>query len=121
MPRRIIGTDAFQETPIVEVSQSITKHNYLDLDVEDIPRIVREALFLASSGRPGWVLIDIPKDIQQQLVAPNGDKPIKLPGYVSRLPKPPSIAQLEQVMRLIFESKKPVLYVGGGCFNLSEL
>ncbi|XP_019055174.1 PREDICTED: acetolactate synthase, chloroplastic-like [Nelumbo nucifera] len=68
VPRRMIGTVTFQETPIVEVTRSITKHNYLVLDVEDIPRIVREALLLATSGRPGPVLIDIPKDIQQQLV-----------------------------------------------------
>ncbi|XAR50331.1 Acetolactate synthase [Bertholletia excelsa] len=120
VPRRMIGTDAFQETPIVEVTRSITKHNYLVLDVEDIPRIVREAFFLASSGRPGPVLIDIPKDIQQQLVVPNWDQPMTLRGYSSRLPKPPQEGSLEQIIRLIAESKKPVLYVGGGCLNSSE-
>ncbi|KAK3043239.1 hypothetical protein RJ639_002482 [Escallonia herrerae] len=120
VPRRMIGTDAFQETPIVEVTRSITKHNYLVLDVEDIPRIVREAFFLASSGRPGPVLIDVPKDIQQQLVVPNWDRPMRLPGYMSRLPKLPSEALLEQVVRLISESKRPVLYAGGGCLNSSE-
>ncbi|XP_059639163.1 acetolactate synthase 3, chloroplastic-like [Cornus florida] len=120
VPRRMIGTDAFQETPIVEVTRSITKYNYLVLDVEDIPKIVREAFFLASSGRPGPVLIDIPKDIQQQLVVPNWDQPIKLPGYMSRLPKPPNVDQLKQIVRLISESKRPVLYVGGGCVNSSE-
>ncbi|KAK3040657.1 hypothetical protein RJ639_026978 [Escallonia herrerae] len=120
VPRRMIGTDAFQETPIVEVTRSITKHNYLVLDVEDIPRIVREAFFLATSGRPGPVLIDVPKDIQQQLVVPNWDQPMRLPGYMSRLPKPPSEALLEQVVRLISESKRPVLYAGGGCLNSSE-
>ena len=65
VPRRMIGTDAFQETPTVEITRQITKHNYLVMNVEDIPRIVREAFFLASSGRPGPVLIDIPKDVQQ--------------------------------------------------------
>lgn len=120
VPRRMIGTDAFQETPIVEVTRSITKHNYLVLNVEDIPRIVHEAFFLASSGRPGPVLVDIPKDIQQQLVVPNWDQPMKLPGYISRLPKPPATAHLEQIIRLISESKRPVLYVGGGCNNSSE-
>ena len=60
VPRRMIGTDAFQETPIVEISRPITKHNYLVMRVEDIPRIIREAFFLASSGRPGPVLVDIP-------------------------------------------------------------
>ncbi|XP_052176200.1 acetolactate synthase 1, chloroplastic [Diospyros lotus] len=120
VPRRMIGTDAFQETPIVEVTRSITKHNYLVLNVEDIPRIVREAFFLASSGRPGPVLIDIPKDIQQQLVVPRWDQPMSLPGYSSRLPKPPSDVQLEQMVRFISESKRPVLYVGGGCLNSAE-
>ncbi|CAK7336725.1 unnamed protein product [Dovyalis caffra] len=120
VPRRMIGTDAFQETPIVEVTRSITKHNYLVLDVDDIPRIVREAFFLATSGRPGPVLIDVPKDIQQQLAVPNWDVPMKLPGYMSRLPKNPNELHLEQIVRLISESKKPVLYVGGGCLNSSE-
>ncbi|KAF3436894.1 hypothetical protein FNV43_RR19647 [Rhamnella rubrinervis] len=120
VPRRMIGTDAFQETPIVEVTRSITKHNYLVLNVEDIPRIVSEAFFLASSGRPGPVLIDIPKDIQQQLVVPNWDQPIKLSGYMARLPKLPNESHLEQIVRLISESKRPVLYVGGGCMKSSE-
>ncbi|KAK6127751.1 hypothetical protein DH2020_038460 [Rehmannia glutinosa] len=120
VPRRMIGTDAFQETPIVEVTRSITKHNYLVLDVEDIPRVVKEAFFIARSGRPGPVLIDVPKDIQQQMVVPNWDQPMRLGGYLSRLPKPPSEMLLEQLVRLISESKKPVLYVGGGCLNSSN-
>ncbi|KAK9104141.1 hypothetical protein Scep_020985 [Stephania cephalantha] len=120
VPRRMIGTDAFQETPIVEVTRSITKHNYLVLDVDDIPRIVREAFFLASTGRPGPVLIDIPKDIQQKLVVPVWNKPIRLPGYLSRMPQLPEECHLEQIVRLVSESKKPVLYVGGGCLNSSE-
>ncbi|KAK7246527.1 hypothetical protein RIF29_41396 [Crotalaria pallida] len=120
VPRRMIGTDAFQETPIVEVTRSITKHNYLVLDVDDIPRIVSEAFFLATSGRPGPVLIDVPKDIQQQLAVPNWDQPIRLAGYMSRLPKSPNEAHLEQIVRLISESKKPVLYVGGGSLDSSE-
>ncbi|KAK8510380.1 hypothetical protein V6N13_100406 [Hibiscus sabdariffa] len=120
VPRRMIGTDAFQETPIVEVTRSITKHNYLVLDVDDIPRIVSEAFFLASSGRPGPVLIDVPKDIQQQLAVPKWNQPLRLPGYMSRLPKAPSESHLEQIVRLVSESRKPVLYVGGGCLNSSE-
>lgn len=120
VPRRMIGTDAFQETPIVEVTRSITKHNYLVLDIDDIPRIVKEAFFLATSGRPGPVLIDVPKDIQQQLAVPEWNVPMKLPGYLSRLPTYPNVSNLEQIVRLIFESKKPVLYVGGGCLNSSE-
>ncbi|XP_022734870.1 acetolactate synthase 3, chloroplastic-like [Durio zibethinus] len=120
VPRRMIGTDAFQETPIVEVTRSITKHNYLVLDVDEIPRIVSEAFFLATSGRPGPVLIDVPKDIQQQLAVPKWNQPIRLPGYMSRFPKAPEEAHLEQIVRFVSESKKPVLYVGGGCLNSSE-
>ncbi|KAI3463615.1 hypothetical protein Pfo_020278 [Paulownia fortunei] len=120
VPRRMIGTDAFQETPIVEVTRSITKHNYLVLDVEDIPRMVKEAFFIARSGRPGPVLIDVPKDIQQQMVVPNWNQPMRLGGYLSRLPRPPNEMLLEQIVRLISKSKRPVLYVGGGCLNSSE-
>jgi acetolactate synthase-1/2/3 large subunit len=120
VPRRMIGTDAFQETPIVEVTRSITKHNYLVMDVEDIPRIIEEAFFLATSGRPGPVLVDVPKDIQQQLAIPNWEQAMRLPGYMSRMPKPPEDSHLEQIVRLISESKKPVLYVGGGCLNSSD-
>ncbi|KAF3795462.1 Acetolactate synthase 2 [Nymphaea thermarum] len=120
VPRRMIGTDAFQETPIVEVTRSITKHNYLILDVDDIPRVVREAFFLASSGRPGPVLIDIPKDVQQQLAVPNWFQEMKLHGYIHRLPKLPVDSQLELIVDLIARSKKPVLYIGGGCVNSSS-
>ncbi|CAN4097574.1 unnamed protein product [Withania somnifera] len=120
VPRKMIGTDAFQEIPIVEVTRSITKHNYVVMDVDDIPRIVREAFFLVKSGRPGPVLIDIPKDVQQQMVIPNWDQPMKLPGYMSRLPQPPKMMILDQIVRLISESKKPVLYVGGGCMQSSK-
>lgn len=120
VPRRMIGTDAFQETPIVEVTRSITKHNYLVLDVDDIPRVIKEAFFLASSGRPGPVLVDIPKDIQQQLAVPLWDPPLRLPGYLSRLPKPPARQLLDQIIRLVSESRKPVLYVGGGCSNSGD-
>nr|AGG79411.1 acetolactate synthase [Sagittaria trifolia]BAF57909.1 acetolactate synthase [Sagittaria trifolia] len=120
VPRRMIGTDAFQETPIVEVTRSITKHNYLVLSVDDIPRIVHEAFYLATSGRPGPVLIDIPKDIQQQLAIPEWRTTMKLHGYMSRLPKPPQQSQLEQIVRLLLESRKPVLYTGGGSLNASD-
>eukprot|EP00252_Welwitschia_mirabilis_P018757 TRINITY_DN4187_c0_g2_i1.p1 TRINITY_DN4187_c0_g2~~TRINITY_DN4187_c0_g2_i1.p1 ORF type:complete len:672 (+),score=115.20 TRINITY_DN4187_c0_g2_i1:232-2247(+) len=120
VPRRMIGTDAFQETPIVEVTRSITKHNYLIMDVDEIPRVMKEAFFLASSGRPGPVLVDIPKDIQQQMNIPNWKTPMKLQGYLQRVPKPPQSADVEQILRLIQNSKKPVLYVGGGCLNASQ-
>ncbi|CAN6464699.1 unnamed protein product [Victoria cruziana] len=120
VPRRMMGTDAFQETPIVEVTRSITKHNYLILNIDDIPRVVREAFFLASSGRPGPVLIDVPKDVQQQLAVPNWFQGMKLHAYIHRLPKPPFDSQLELTVDLIARSKKPILYIGGGCVNSSS-
>ncbi|XP_038695864.1 acetolactate synthase, chloroplastic-like [Tripterygium wilfordii] len=120
VPRPMIGTDAFQATPIVEVTRSITKHSYIVMDVEDIPRIVKEAFSIASSGRPGPVLIDVPKDVQEELIVPNWNHSLRLSGYFSKLSKRPKIEQLEIIVRLIMESKKPVLYVGGGCVNASE-
>ncbi|KAK9927882.1 hypothetical protein M0R45_025045 [Rubus argutus] len=101
VPRRMIGTDAFQEHRLLRI-------------------VEEEAFFLATSGRPGPVLIDIPKDVQQQLVVPDWNQAIRLTGYMSRLPKTPSEVHLEQIVRLVSESKKPVLYVGGGCLNSSE-
>src|SRR6267378_4144741 len=62
----VIGTDAFQETPIVEVCRAITKHHYLVTRIEDLPRVVKEAFYIASTGRPGPVIIDVPKDIQNK-------------------------------------------------------
>ena len=83
VPRHVIGTDAFQETPMVEVCRAITKHHYLVQDAKDIARIVREAFHLASTGRPGPVLIDVPKDVQNTIVAnPDydvADGPARLP------------------------------------------
>ncbi|KAB2626147.1 acetolactate synthase 1 [Pyrus ussuriensis x Pyrus communis] len=102
--------DSIPMTPIVKVTRSITKHNYLVIDVKDIPGVVREAIFLATSGQPSPVLINVPKDVQQQL----------LPGYMARLPKSPNEGHLEQIVTLVSESKKSVLYVGGGCLNSSE-
>jgi acetolactate synthase-1/2/3 large subunit len=102
VPRRMMGTDAFQETPIVEVTRSITKHNYLILDVDDIPRVIKEAFFIAASGRPGPVLIDIPKDVQQQMAVPTWIHTMKIHAYIQRLPKPPKEMYLEQILRLLY-------------------
>lgn len=117
VPRKLIGTDGFQETPIVEVTRQITKHNYLVMNVEDIPRIMKEAFYLARSGRPGPVLVDIPKDVQQTLCLPNWDDPVNLKGYMSRLPKPAKLDELEAVVEAVKQSKRPMLYVGGGCVD----
>ncbi|KAK9804191.1 hypothetical protein WJX72_000196 [[Myrmecia] bisecta] len=119
VPRKMIGTDAFQETPIVEVTRQITKHNFLVMDINDLPRIMKEAFYLARTGRPGPVLVDVPKDIQQQLAVPDWDTPMAISGYMSRLPPPPNPAQLAAVVRAIKEAKRPTLYVGGGCLDAS--
>jgi acetolactate synthase I/II/III large subunit len=109
----VIGTDAFQETPIVEVCRSVTKHHYLVTDVNDIARVMREAFHVATTGRPGPVLVDIPKNIQMLQTVPNYNAPMNLPGY--RLDnlraRPEDIAAIAQ---LIERSKRPVIYCGGG-------
>eukprot|EP00898_Chlorokybus_atmophyticus_P002027 jgi/Chlat1/2825/Chrsp187S02968 len=120
VPRRMIGTDAFQETPIVEVTRQITKHNYLVMDPADIPRVVREAFFLASTGRPGPVLIDIPKDVQQAMLVPNFSTVMRIPGYTSRLPGAPPQSQITRILSLLASAKRPVIYAGGGCLHASE-
>src|SRR5438067_1194082 len=77
----VIGTDAFHETPIVEVCRPITKHHYLVTRTEDLPRVVKEAFHIALTGRPGPVLIDVPKDVPNRLIQPDYDPPMDLPGY----------------------------------------
>src|SRR5687768_1022496 len=122
----VIGTDAFQETPIVEVCRGITKHHYLVTDVADLARVMREAFHIATTGRPGPVLIDVPKDVQQNLVMPDFDAPMNLPGYrVEKHRARPE--QILQVAAAIKRSKRPVIYAGGGIISagasaeLSEL
>ena len=116
--RAVIGTDAFQETPIVEVCRAVTKHHYLITDLADVPRIVKEAFHIAKTGRPGPVLIDCPKDVQLETVAtdPDYDPPMDLPGYhPEQLRMEPK--QLQQLIAAIRQSRRPMLYVGGGCIN----
>ncbi len=112
----VIGTDAFQETPIVEVCRGITKHHYLVTDVKDIARVMKEAFFIATSGRPGPVLVDMPKNIQQALFAPDWDEPIDLPGYNGKL-RMAHPEQIKQVVAAIKLAKRPVIYAGGGVIS----
>jgi acetolactate synthase-1/2/3 large subunit len=109
----VIGTDAFQETPIVEVCRSVTKHHYLVTNVNDIARVVREAFYVATTGRPGPVLIDIPKNIQLQQTVPNYDDPMQLPGYHVGLERAKP-EEIEKIAAWIRDSKRPVIYAGGG-------
>ena len=113
VPTHVIGTDAFQETPMVEVCRAITKHHYLVQSAKDIARIVKEAFHIASTGRPGPVLIDMPKDIQNTLVAePDYDVAMDLPGY--HLPGPPSAESINRALELIRTAQRPIIYCGGG-------
>ena len=109
----VIGSDAFQETPIVEVCRGITKHHYLVTDVSDISRVVREAFHIATTGRPGPVLIDLPKDIQLASGVANPNAQMKLPGYRinERRARPEQIKQVAAAIKL---ARRPVIYAGGG-------
>ena len=108
-----IGSDAFQETPIVEVCRGITKHHFLVTDIDDIARVVKEAFYIASTGRQGPVLIDMPKDVQLAKTVPNYGQPMQLPGYnvEVRQARPEQIAAVAAAVQA---SRRPVIYAGGG-------
>jgi acetolactate synthase I/II/III large subunit len=108
----VIGTDAFQETPIIEVCRAITKHHYLVQSTEDITRVFKEAFHIASTGRPGPVIIDVPKDVQNREIIPNYDPPMNLPGY--KPDRKATRAELQKVLDLLRHSQKPIIYAGGG-------
>jgi len=109
----VIGTDAFQETPIVEVCRSVTKHHYLVTDPHDLARVMQEAFHVATTGRPGPVLIDLPKNVQLAQVVPDYDVPMDLPGYSGERPKA-TPERIERIAAAIKRSKRPVIYAGGG-------
>ncbi|WP_280416612.1 acetolactate synthase large subunit [Nocardia carnea] len=110
--RSLIGTDAFQEADISGITMPITKHNFLIKEGIDIPRMLAEAFYLASSGRPGVVLVDIPKDVLQEQTTFSWPPEMRLPGY--RPVTKPHGKQVREAARLIAEATAPVLYVGGG-------
>ena len=110
-----IGNDAFQEAYTVGLTISATKHNYLITDVKEIPQILLEAKHIATSGRPGPVLVDIPKDILNDKTSWVEPKLEELPGYKPTLEANPRMIQ--QAVELIKNSKKPILYVGGGIIH----
>jgi len=116
VPTRAIGTDAFQETPIIEVCRGITKHHYLVTRVDDLPRIMKEAFHIATTGRPGPVIIDMPKDVQLDRCEVDWDVPMNLPGY--KVIKPLAREeQIRQVAAAIKHAKRPILYAGGGIIS----
>ncbi|MCE5292816.1 MAG: acetolactate synthase large subunit [Nocardiaceae bacterium] len=112
VPMAMIGTDAFQEADICGITMPITKHNFLITDALDIPRIMAEAFYIASSGRPGPVLVDIPKSILQTNTTFSWPPEMRLPGY--RPVTKPHGKQVREAARLILAAKQPVFYVGGG-------
>jgi len=112
VPTGVIGTDAFQETDIVGATLPCVKHSYLVQKAEDIPAIINEAFYIAVSGRPGPVLIDFPKDIQQTDVEVDFDRKIKRRGY--RIKMDPAAGQIKKAMELINQAKRPIIYAGGG-------
>ncbi len=110
--RAMIGKGAFQETDVFGMTLPVVKHNYLVMDVDDIPRIVKEAFHIAQSGRPGPVLIDMPKDVQNSKTTPVFPETISLRGYDAR--REVEDEALLEIVRLIETHKEPMIYCGGG-------
>ncbi len=115
VPTKLIGNDAFQEVDIVGITRPITKHNYLVTRVEDLARVVKEAFYIARSGRPGPVLVDLPKDVMAQTTEYRPIKEVRLrtynPTYI------PNTKQLEKAAHLIANSKRPMILAGGGVIS----
>lgn len=111
----LIGTDAFQEADIVGITTPITKYNYQVRDIKDIPHIIKEAFYIASSGRPGPVLIDMPKDIATAIAEVPEEKEIQLPGYQPNLQ--PNYLQIRKLTEAVSGAKKPVILAGAGVLH----
>ena len=112
VPTALIGNDAFQEVDIVGITRPCTKHNYLVMTIEDLASTVKEAFYLARSGRPGPILVDIPKDITKDVMeyAPPGE--VKLKSYNPTYK--PNMKQLKKIVKLIQGSQRPIIFAGGG-------
>ncbi len=120
VPTALIGNDAFQEVDIVGITRPCTKHNYLVKDVKDLVPTLREAFHIARTGRPGPVLVDLPKDVVAKMVDFTEKKPIRMQNYQPTYEPHPG--QIEKACKKILKAKNPVLYVGGGVIlsNASE-
>lgn len=112
VPTALIGNDAFQEVDIVGISRPCTKHNYLVKDVNDLARVIKEAFYLARTGRPGPVLVDLPKDVLQAQTEFRYPKKVDLQGYRPTLDA--HMGQIKRAYQLIKKAKCPVIYAGGG-------
>jgi len=113
----LIGNDAFQEADIVGITRPCTKHNYLVKEVKDLPRIIKEAFHIARTGRPGPVLVDIPKDVTAAVTDARIPDRVFIRGYQPNYNPHP--IQIKRAMKLLAESKRPVLYTGGGIISSS--
>ena len=107
----LIGSDAFQEADITGITMPITKHNWLVTDVKDLPRILKEAFYIARTGRPGPVLVDIPKDVQNAELEFEYPETVNIPGYHPPVREEP---RLKDAAALIRAASRPVIYLGGG-------
>jgi acetolactate synthase-1/2/3 large subunit len=112
VPTQLIGNDAFQEVDIVGITRPCTKHNYLVQSAEEFGRIIKEAFYLARSGRPGPVLVDIPKDVTKEIFDYTPIKEVRLKSYNPTYN--PNMKQLRKAVDLIKESERPVIFAGGG-------
>src|SRR5438067_3913128 len=112
VPYAVIGTDAFQECDTVGITMPVTKHNWLVTDAQDIPRVVREAFHVATTGRPGPVLVDVPKDVSNAQMDWYWPEAVDLPGYNPTVKGHPRM--IREAARLIGEARRPVIYAGGG-------
>jgi len=112
VPYAVIGTDAFQECDTVGITMPVTKHNWLITDANDVPRVIREAFHVATTGRPGPVLVDMPKDISNQTMDWYWPDDVDLPGYKPNTKGHPK--QIKDAARLMSEAERPVIYAGGG-------
>ncbi|MBV8565580.1 MAG: acetolactate synthase 3 large subunit [Methylobacteriaceae bacterium] len=115
VPTHLIGSDAFQECDTTGITRHCTKHNYLVKRIEDLPRVLHEAFYVASHGRPGPVVIDIPKDVQFASGPYSGPKNIEHKTYKPRLKGEPS--KIAQAIEMMAKAKRPVFYTGGGVIN----
>ncbi len=112
VPTALIGNDAFQEVDIVGITRPCTKHNYLVMSIEDLASTVREAFYLARSGRPGPILVDIPKDITKGLAEYSPGQPVKLKSYNPTYK--PNMKQLKKIVPLVENTRRPMIFAGGG-------
>ena len=112
VPTKLIGNDAFQEADIVGITRPCTKHNFLVKDVNELAKTIKEAFYIAGSGRPGPVLIDLPKDVQQAKAEFEYPKEVRLAGYNPKYKA--HIGQVKKAAQLIASARRPVIYAGGG-------